>query len=256
MFSRLVLRRHLVAYYFCDVCGLLQTEPPYWLEEAYGEPIASTDTGVVSRNITAARRLAPILHSIDPTARYLDAGAGYGFFVRRMRDLGFDFRWDDPHSPNLFARGFERAEGDTFRAVTAIEVAEHLPDPLGWIQDTLRSASSRTILFTTSLFAREPDPEWWYLSCETGQHVSFYQRRTLRTMAARLGLRSLSHGVLHAFTELDTPQWKFATLVSRASGLAWALQRRTMMSRTFPDHVAVRKALGSTNPTEGAPTER
>ena len=33
-----------------------------------------------------------------------------------------------------------------------------------------------------------PDPEWWYLTPATGQHVSFYSRRTLETIADRLGM--------------------------------------------------------------------
>lgn len=244
VFSRLVLRRYHVAYYSCDHCGLLQTEPPYWLAEAYGDPIASTDTGIVSRNIRVAERVAPVLYSIDPRAKYLDAGGGYGLFVRQMRDLGFDFSWDDLHSPNLFARGFEKDEGVTFRAVTAIEVAEHLPDPMTWIESALQDAGARTLLFTTMLFAGVPNPDWWYLSCETGQHVSFYQRRTLSAMGERLGLRSLSHGVLHAFTDSDMPAWRFSALVSRAAPLVWAFQRRRMTSRTYPDHEAIRDALG------------
>lgn len=243
MFSKLLLQKHSVAYYSCETCGLLQTEAPYWLAEAYGEPIASTDTGIVSRNITVSQRIAPILHRLDPGGKYLDAGAGYGLFVRRMRDLGFDFRWDDPHSPNLFARGFEKAEGERFRAVTAIEVAEHLPDPLNWIRATLRDAGARTLIFTTSLFVGEPDPAWWYLSCETGQHVSFYQRRTLSVLASQLHLRSLSHGVVHAITDSKLPDWQFAALVSRFAKAVWALQRRDMGSLTFPDHEVMTRAL-------------
>ena len=59
-FRHAVLNRHDVQYLFCGRCGLLQTEEPYWLEEAYAEPISRTDIGMVTRNVWLARRTAAI----------------------------------------------------------------------------------------------------------------------------------------------------------------------------------------------------
>ena len=49
-FTHLVLKKYQVKYLVCGHCGLLQTETPYWLDEAYGEAIAGSDTGLVQRN--------------------------------------------------------------------------------------------------------------------------------------------------------------------------------------------------------------
>jgi len=40
IFSRVkILNKYDVKYFYCDYCGFIQTEEPYWLEEAYKEPI-------------------------------------------------------------------------------------------------------------------------------------------------------------------------------------------------------------------------
>lgn len=250
VFSQTVLSKYLVKYFLCDSCGLLQTEEPFWLDEAYSAPIATTDTGILNRNLSASERIAPVLYRIDPRASYLDVGGGYGLFVRRMRDIGFDFQWEDPFSPNLLARGFERPGGMIFRAVTAIEVAEHLSDPLTWMRDTIRDSGVTTLIFTTLLFEGLPDTGWWYLSPETGQHVSFYQRRTLHALGLKLGLRSLSHGTFHAFTDHHMSERRFGILVSRAGPVVWAFQRRRMTSLTSTDHDAVTRMLRADAPLD------
>src|ERR1039458_28938 len=35
-----VLHKYQVSYFMCSVCGFVNTERPYWLNEAYSEPIA------------------------------------------------------------------------------------------------------------------------------------------------------------------------------------------------------------------------
>jgi len=44
-----------VSYFECDQCGYVQTESPYWLDQAYSEAINDSDTGIMSRNSTNAR---------------------------------------------------------------------------------------------------------------------------------------------------------------------------------------------------------
>lgn len=56
IFSALLLRSHEVDYYRCPNCGLLQTEEPYWRDEAYRDPIAVSDTGLLQRNCGVAAR--------------------------------------------------------------------------------------------------------------------------------------------------------------------------------------------------------
>jgi len=105
-----------------------------------------------------------------------------------MRDRGFDFRWYDPYSKNIFARGFEWNESQgniSSRAVTAFEVLEHVSSPVTFISNAMARAQSSAIIFSTLLYEGEPPlPEkWWYYSLASGQHISFFRRQTLHVLA-------------------------------------------------------------------------
>jgi hypothetical protein len=104
-----VLGKYDVAYGHCVRCDLIQTEPPYWLEEAYSRAISQLDTGAMHRNLETSRLTALLARMIGIEDSGLDYGGGHGAFVRMMRDLGFDFLWFDKYAENLFAIGFEGA---------------------------------------------------------------------------------------------------------------------------------------------------
>lgn len=198
-----VLRRHDVRYYRCVVCHAVQTEQPYWLDEAYTTALTAADVGAVQRNIQLAEQAAAIIEThADPRGTFLDYGGGHGLFVRLMRDKGFDFRWTDHYASNNYAIGFDAAEGQGgFSLITAFEVAEHLVTP----RETFRALMARgdALLFSTELLP-EPPPkpgEWWYYVLGGGQHVTLYGRSTLAVIAAQLGLRWTTNGRnLHLLT--------------------------------------------------------
>ena len=204
-FRHPVLGRYDVQYFQCGTCGLLQTETPYWLEEAYASAIACADTGIVARNIYLSRVAAAVFWRLfRGQGSFLDAAGGYGLFTRLMRDIGFDCYWSDPHAQNLVARGFEdAAHAGPYTAVTAFEVLEHLLDPLAFLSDLMRERGARTLLISTELFAgAAPEPaSWWYYAFDTGQHISFYRRSTLEEIGRRLGLRLYSHRSVHLWTD-------------------------------------------------------
>jgi methyltransferase family protein len=215
--NAVVLRKYAVSYSRCAVCGFIQTEDPYWLDEAYSNPIADIDIGVVNRALGFSRTAqAVILSLFDCNNKFVDYGGGYGVFVRLMRDSGFDFYNFDKYCPNLFARTFE-AVADTqppYELVTAFEVFEHLPHPATDIQNILRF--SRNVLLNTLVVPPSiPKPhEWWYYALDTGQHVSFYSLQSLRILAERHGLHFHSDGgQLHLFTERRISARLFRTLV-------------------------------------------
>lgn len=92
VFTGKILQKHTIQYYECPNCGYINTEKPYWLEEAYSDAIASSDTGYVYRNYEFAKRVSRIIkQNFDKNSTFLDYGAGYGMFVRLMRDFGFQF---------------------------------------------------------------------------------------------------------------------------------------------------------------------
>jgi hypothetical protein len=182
-----LLEQHDVDYFLCSVCELLQTEQPYWLEQAYTEAISQLDTGAVQRNQSAARitELLAAIVDIAPTSTCLDYGGGHGVFVRMMRDTGFDFRWFDTYAENLYAGGFEGEPSAHHALVTAFEVLEHFADVRADI-DSLFAGRPDHVLVGTVLH-RGHQPGWWYYLLESGQHVAFYSPRTLEWIAERFG---------------------------------------------------------------------
>lgn len=217
-FNARILQKYSADFFHCFHCGYLRTPDPHWLDEAYSEAIASADTGLVQRNLDLRRKCAPLLYFLFPNkARFLDQAGGYGMFVRLMRDMGFDFYWEDKYCENLMARGFEAKPDQHFAAVTAFEVLEHITDPLQFIEETLSSAHSETLIFSTELFeGAAPRPgDWWYYTFETGQHISFFQHRTLEVIADRLGAQLLSDGSLHILSRREINPMIFKVLTTR-----------------------------------------
>ncbi|PKP48055.1 MAG: hypothetical protein CVT92_16440 [Bacteroidetes bacterium HGW-Bacteroidetes-1] len=126
VFKAKVLKKYVINYFHCEQCGFLQTEEPYWFDEAYRESINVSDTGYMQRNINLSQKLTILLALFfDKKAKFLDYAGGYGVFTRIMRDIGFDFFWDDKYTKNLFAKGFEYQKEWEYEAVTSFESLEH-----------------------------------------------------------------------------------------------------------------------------------
>jgi len=160
-----------------------------------------------------------VIGSLDTNGQFLDFGGGYGLFVRRMRDLGLNFKLHDAHCENIFAKGHEvDIEGPLkFELLTAFEVVEHLTHPLQTFETFKRL--SPNILFSTSIVP-EPAPSienWWYYAPEYGQHISFYTLRSLQIIAARLGLKLYSYGDLHYMTAKRMSPAMFAIMTANRS---------------------------------------
>ena len=182
-----VLSRIEVSYFQCPGCDLIQTEAPHWLEEAYSSAFSALDTGAIARNQISARRTRAVAFALglDAGARGLDYGGGHGVLVRMLRDLGLDFRWFDPRAENLYARGFEGNPAEKFELVTAFEVLEHLANARLELEKIF-APGPRAVLVGTLLHQGHQDG-WWYYTLETGQHVSFYSRRTMEYLGALFG---------------------------------------------------------------------
>lgn len=249
VFSAVLLGKYNADYMVCQSCGYLKVHEPYWLNEAYSSAIADADTGLVSRNFLIAEKLSSLLFwemAERGGGRYLDSAGGYGMLTRLMRDYGFDFYWSDKYCENTLACGFEYdAEVGKCVAVTAMEVLEHVIDPVMHVKEILSCANADTLIFSTELYnGSPPNPaEWWYYSLPTGQHIGFFQLRTLQVLADKLGLNFYSANGIHIFTKRRLRKhWLRIVTSSYFSKATAPLLRRLMKSKTMDDH---RKMLSS-----------
>jgi len=244
LFKEKILNKYDVMFFHCTNCHFVFSEEPYWLDEAYSTAINLTDTGLLERNVYFNRVISVLLYFFfNRNGKFLDYAGGYGVFARLIRDIGFDFYWDDKHCDNLFARGFEYnidQPGKT-EAVTALEVFEHLSDPISEIEKILQI--SDTIIFSTQLLPENtPGPgEWWFYAFEHGQHVSFYSAQTLQKLSSKFNLNVFSFGSLHILTRKELNQ-EMAKLFMKLSkvGLFYFV-KKMMKSRTWEDHKLLEK---------------
>ena len=201
-FSGEMLKRFSVDYFHCLKCDFIQTEEPYWLDEAYSRPINTSDTGYMARNLDLKKRVSLLLYALFRDEGYfVDYAGGYGVFVRLMRDIGFNFEWSDKFTKNLFAAGFEWDGEKKADALTLFEVFEHFVDPVREMEELVKITD--TIVFSTEL---HPDPcpqpdEWWYFGLDHGQHISFYSENSLIYLASLFDMRYYKCGSLHIFSK-------------------------------------------------------
>ncbi len=204
IFNKKLLTKYLVGYHQCSNCGFIQTDEPHWLSEAYQNAITSLDLGYAGRNTYSSYITAGIIELFfNYKDKFIDYGGGYGLFVRLMRDCGYDYYLEDKYCQNLFANSFEQNEipEQKFELLTAFEVFEHLPDPISEISTMLEYSDS--ILFSTEIYPSDKSEleNWWYISPETGQHVSIYSIKSLQEIAKHFRLNLYTNGTnLHLLT--------------------------------------------------------
>lgn len=231
---------HEVNYFDCLNCGYFQTESPYWIKNAYAAAVNDVDTGILSRNLLNVGRVIMTLLSFGRlSGRVVDHAGGYGILVRLLRDAGVDARWRDKYCQNLLARGFEAIDPN-YDLLTAFEVFEHLEKPLAELEHMLEQ--SPVVLLSTELVpgVTPPNPDWWYLGPEHGQHIGFFRPRTLEWMARKLGCHHASDGQsLHLFCKPPVPIHWLALV--RLRRLAPLIARIWMRSKTIEDFEFLRR---------------
>ncbi len=245
VFTATLLGEHQAHYSLCQACGLLFAHQPHWLDQAYQHPIAQIDTGVLRRNLLNTLRFTGILALLfDRRARFLDYAGGSGLFPRMMRDIGFDYYWHDKYCANMLAGGFAHRSGSSYSVVTALEVLEHVPDPRTFVRSMLDETGCDNIIFSTTVFdGAPPPPDWHYYAFESGQHICFYQPRTLAHLAQSMGMRYVRGGNLHLFTKQPVSPFWFRLLASRWGLLAFPFAKLSMRSRTQIDFTTLRTQM-------------
>jgi len=235
---------HNISYYECELCGYVQTEAPFWLEQAYHSPINTSDTGILSRNLTNVTLVLATLSLMGQRkSQVVDYAGGHGFLVRLLRDIGIDALWLDPYSKNLVARGFEYEGNGEPVLATAFEAFEHFVSPSEEMEKLLSIAPN--ILLTTNVMARPaPKPnDWWYYGLDHGQHIGFYRVQTLKLLANKFDLQLLTDGIsTHLFSreKYSYSAWYIMKKVARRMP---KLFRLGLHPKIWTDHLAVKSKL-------------
>lgn len=203
-FSLKVLHKYNVRYYECEQCHSLQTEEPYWLEEAYKGNLSNLDTGAAQRNLDNLAACY-IICKLFKIKNVIDIGGGDGLLCRLLRDYEINCFVKDKFAKPTYAQGFSEPDFKTPEFVIAFEVLEHFPYPKTDLDD-LFGYNCGVVLASTDLYKKQDD-DWWYYVPEGGQHVFFYSKEALDYITRKYDYRLIICGTRIIFVkqELLTP---------------------------------------------------
>ena len=222
-FTTKLIAKYDVRYFVCSGCGSLETEPPFWLDEAYSLNLGDLDCGSAQRNLHnfAACLAIARIWGINSA---VDFGGGDGLLTRLLRDRHLDCYVEDKYGSPTYAQQFSTPPERT-DAIFAFEVLEHFVDPKAEL-GALFARKPKVLFGTTSRFTGQ-GADWWYLSRRSGHHVFFYTSAAMHHIAASHGYRVIETGAFFLFVESASYSAAKASLSKIAlSGLA----RRTVMA--------------------------
>ena len=183
--------RDRIRYYLCSGCGSLQTEEPFWLDDAYAQTDEPNLDTFAEERVLLNRAVVFMLFALcglDMQGdKLVDWGGGTGLLVRLLRDAGIDAYHYDRYERNHYASGFGFHAEASYRFVTSFEVWEHYAHPARELQQVF-ALNPDFLLVSTSLFEGH-GPDWAYLGPDKSQHVFFYSDKAARLIASARGYR-------------------------------------------------------------------
>lgn len=229
-FNAVLMQHYDVAYFECSGCRSLQTETPYWLEEANANPNSDLDTGRAQRSVLTAMLCTYILGKIGLNANEpcLDWGGAEGLFCRFMRDRGFNCYTYDKYVKPLYSAPYRIEDPAVVSPaiVSAFEVFEHLPEPAREL-GAIFALGPRLLLCSTELYEKQGN-DWMYLSAISGRHCFFYSTQAMEWIASRFGYRYIRFPFLHVFAANEV--WERPELRSQGTALdALSASKDTLM---------------------------
>lgn len=181
-FSNTILEKYNVNYLECNNCKSLQTEIPYWLEEAYENWITKYDTGVYARTEKTSL-VSLFICKLFNFKNVIDVGGGDGLFCRILRDYHINCFSSDKYSKNLYSKNFSKPNFDKPDLLTSFEAVEHFENPRDEF-DQIFKLNPKMLLLTTSIYKRQ-EKNWEYFEFKTGQHIFFFSKEALQMIGKK-----------------------------------------------------------------------
>ena len=174
-------------------------------------------------------RVKPICKYLKPSSSLLDIGCGTGVFVRFMKDVGYTVRGIDLSrksieygqeklnlSSELSVNDWQSLPSvETYDAITAWTVIEHLPDPEAFLQKCNMALKHDGILlleFPTvdSLLWRKLQSFFFWVM--PPYHLVLFSRQGMQTLLSRTGFKLVE-------THPMPKNWYFTNSVARKLGI-------------------------------------
>lgn len=225
---------------------LLKTEFGY---DSYPSRLSSLLMGRVLGLLPMAKEIAGssvMWLTAHPNGKLLDVGCGNGSFLAMMQKLGWNVSGVEPDAnAAMIARErlgvpvtigtLEDADflDDSFDAVTAHHVIEHMHDPFGFLREVLRILKPDGKLVVTT-----PNIESWghrlfrksWRGLEPPRHLHIFSPKTLRISAEQIGYRVES---LRTTARSAWERWYASRLIHRdgsiPGGFPESLNRRLQL---------------------------
>jgi len=185
------------------------------IEEAYGEHYSGSEEALAYFGSPAARSFfRKVLAKIEPatnvaTPKLLDIGCGPGTLLEEARSLGFDAEGLElcgPLAELARGKGFqvhqanacELQEDAKYDVITAMDIIEHVPDPVGLLKSMYRGLKSggELVIYTPNhrgavvVLAKalaKVGFSYPYRNIFGGNHVCFFDDRSLLRALASVG---------------------------------------------------------------------
>ncbi len=231
-FSRVILQKHSVQYFQCAGCHSLQTEEPYWLDEAYAEADFNIDTGALQRNL----QLFVICFTVSKifgVATALDFGAKDGILCRFLRDHEINCYAYDKYAKSNYVTDFTVPPTTGIDLVMAFEVMEHFAHPAQDFEEIF-AFRPKYFLFSTSTYT-DQGKDWGYLATEHGQHVFFYSVAAIYLVAKKYGYAAIEIGQgVGLFYQPNTPNISNMLVAAQTALNGWIFQAIRSYVLTMP----------------------
>lgn len=226
-----------VYYWRCRCCDFVFTKffdrflPEQWSNFVYNDDYyAAVDVDYNDlRPSVNARYVDSLLGGRKQTVLGLDYGGGNGRTADILQRQGYTYDTYDLYGTTCTAP--ERVGRYNF--CSSFEVAEHTPDPQGFLRDivSLASPDRLVILVTTLVHDGHIDNSggigWWYAAPRNG-HISLHSRKSLQLLSRAFQLDCWSESAgMHLFSRGYTrgELWRFVTRAKVAQRVKTALGR-------------------------------